>query len=610
MFGKNSFLMALSLLSGAFLAGCKSSKTSSASGAHGVQAERSSPSARALSHSALLETEVELVRLGTVWFDKPNETFLNSQGIFSLKKELLSATTQESSTWHFERCGAVFPNPDSINPNDCAYMLEQNSGVAFEFFFIPANAGKPCTSLSEICSIHQAVRVKAWNSGLQRPALFVAKRPLKAELAAVLATPSSGVGDTLIALATTNLFPNPLATHLSQSLDLGNVRLENLIHLSNHWMEKNQQAQLTNARWQAFHTVSLGMAIGGTASAISSIGTAHQLTSFGKILLGLDLVSSPAGAINSAVKLFQWDKLATQMPPGSAKTTLQVAMMISSAAPWLAATNYGANLISLSSKFTLHANILMAMAKQNRTLLADLSQKAVTHAAKVADTRTAQLAETFRTGDWNAAANEINTAISVSGATLVENSDGEFNQTFSRWREAKNPAEAKTAIRGLAQNANQIYDQNALRVGSGNCLNASYALVQRLRGHNVSAIPYALPADGITQKMLTDIVQHMGETIVKQTADVETTIEAFDAWLRSNLSEGQVALVQSWARNGETPLGHATIATKRFGEVIHINNQFSGDIISTIPMWDSIWKGYFGNAIGYSAFVLGKNALP
>jgi hypothetical protein len=603
--------LTLCVASFAMFISCKSNKNTTSTAAQVKTTEGLSPAAKALTESALLESEVELLRLGSVWLDKPNDTFLNSGAIASLKNELLKAAIQNSNAWRFEKCAAVFTLPDSQDPKDCAYLLEKSSAVAFEFFLIPAENGKPCTSLSERCSVHQAIRVKAWNNGVQRPALFVTKTPIKSPLTVVLATPPNGDdGDTRIALASTTPFPTELANRLSQNLGLKNVRVENLIHLSNIWMEKNRQEDLKQARWQAFHIVSLSMGLSGTVSAVSSLGTMSNLTNFGKMLLGLNLIASPAGVVSETVALFDLKKLEPQMPQGPARTTLQIAIMIANAAPWLGATNFGANLVELSSKTILRAHVLQAFAKSNRKLLADLTIDAVNSAADAANARTQQLAESLRTGDLNAAANEINAAVSLSGAAIVPNTDANFSQVLSTWRDAKNAAEAKNAIRDLAKNANQIFDLDALRVGSGNCMNASYALVQRMRGNNVSAVPYALPADGITKKMLLDVTKYMGETIVNQTPDVETTIEGFDAWLKANLHEGEAALVQSWARNGQTPIGHTTLAVKRFGEVIHINNQYSRDIISTVPMWDTIWKGYFGNAIGYSAFVLGQKVLP
>ena len=182
------------------------------------------------------QVSARLVRIGGNWVDKPS-AFLDEATIKTLRAELQKAALRQSADLAFVACEARGVSFETDDSDQCAYLLKSDHGYNFDFFVRGFDDQlQTCQILGPTCKPHQAIRVRAWNDGIQRPALFVEKRILADEEATMLVMrPDVDTNDVAVTLATGFRLDREVGSRVASDLGFPNESFVNLIHISNKW---------------------------------------------------------------------------------------------------------------------------------------------------------------------------------------------------------------------------------------------------------------------------------------------------------------------------------------------------------------------------------------
>lgn len=356
------------------------------------------PTVRALANQGLLSQEIGDVRIGRVWFDKPLDGFATSADIGALKAELRKAANRASDAkYTFVKCEMRPPHMDSTDPAQCAYLLDKDSGAEFEFVAVPSDGARICQDLNG-CTIHQAIRVKGWNNGVQRPALFVEKRTLP-HLVWLTFRPRVDAADLGGTLASNGNFGNQLGAKVAADLGQSGKTFANLIDVSNFWQRGNVAADLNAARWNTFLIITGGLSLGSGAQAVAVLRAGQSVTTLAKIMAVIDLAAAGASVVETAVALLDLRAAAQEFRPGPARSAVQAAVAIADAAPWLGLTSIGQHLVGSGAQVLLRWRALDEVAARRGVQLTALSQQTVDEVVGRVDRHAGTFAAKLKAGD-------------------------------------------------------------------------------------------------------------------------------------------------------------------------------------------------------------------
>lgn len=206
-----------------------------------------------------LQLSLEVGYVGTMKRSSPVDAFLGKTDIAALEKEMKAAFLGTSNTLNFVYCEQRGFFPKTTLKKECDYVVGgENTTFEFNFLAINPQTGKGCLLTSETCKIHQVITVLAKNNGIQRPPVFVFKKPVDELMMIftynVIHSNNVGIGNFLrrwtesgqfAAFVTTPYgFSRPYGKELAKVLGYCNKMLMNLVHFSNFALERHRQRKM------------------------------------------------------------------------------------------------------------------------------------------------------------------------------------------------------------------------------------------------------------------------------------------------------------------------------------------------------------------------------
>lgn len=306
-----------------------------------------------LTSQPLLTLGIPEIRIGRVWFDKPLTRFMSASDVSSLKSRLRTASQGGSSDYAFVKCERRNALPDTAAQSECAYLLDRNNGTEFEFFAAAFRSDGerqiPCQLSEPGCTVRQAVRVRSVADGLQRPAYFVARQP-PSNLALLRFRPDVALDEVALSLVPGGQqFQIPFGEALARQFGLGEgVRVANLVHFSNTWIESDRTLRLNRAR--AGVMVVLSAAAGAGAAATLAGG---GLSAWGTAMATLDLAASASAVTAGVTEIVNLRGRLETIPPGPARASANAAILVADAAPYLGVASLGAHVLDAAYRVIL-----------------------------------------------------------------------------------------------------------------------------------------------------------------------------------------------------------------------------------------------------------------
>jgi hypothetical protein len=353
--------------------------------------------------------EARLVRVGSNWVDKPS-AFMDGNAIETQRTELQKAATGGSSTFAFVACEARGVNLETSSSKECAYLLNGAHGYSFDFVVRGFDQQlQKCAVLSDTCKPHQAIRIRAWNDGVQRPALFVEKRPLAIREATLLMVrPDIDTPQAAVAMTPGFQLDSELGARVASDLGFEGDSFVNLIHVSNKWSEHDSKLRLDRSRALAFGIVSIAFGGAQVGAGLTLLRGGATLTKVVRMLAVLDVAAGAASVIAGGVDVYGVRQLVQTLPPGSpTRTTLSAAVFIANIAPYLGGASVGSHLVRASSSALLRARSLQEMAKSRGVAVNALSKDTIARITGGADEAADEIMVMLLKGDREVASNRI-----------------------------------------------------------------------------------------------------------------------------------------------------------------------------------------------------------
>lgn len=379
-FFKVSSALAL-LLCHLLLTSCRPPQTDYSTEAAGAS---KTPLSAALTNNDLLNLNTSFARIGRLWLDRPHSVFLDSHGIANLKKSLKAAVSGQSTAYSFVKCEARLALPDTASAKECAYLLDKTTGVEFEFIFRASDGQKICTQLTEQCQVRQVIRVRGVNDGVQRPAVFVEKKPLSKF--SILAYRADNRQDKVsVAFMPGTSFSTPYSERLSQTIGENGVDFQNPIHVSNVWEKNNNALNLDRARELAFHTLMFGLSAGQATGALAALRSGQSAIKLGQLFSVIDLAAGFTGVASSMNGIFDLRSKLSELPQGPERASVEAAVFLADSATVLGAVSLGGAVNQAAAKVFARFSMLSAISKARNVKIGALSVQTVESVIRAAD---------------------------------------------------------------------------------------------------------------------------------------------------------------------------------------------------------------------------------
>ncbi len=386
-------------------AGCATSGEAAGDGV-GESASKSEDAVSDFGAPLLDQVSARLVRIGGNWVDKPS-AFMDEATINTHRAELQKAALGQSADLAFVSCEARGIAFETQDPNECAYLLKGDHGYNFDFFVRGFDDHlQACQILGPACKPHQAIRVRAWNDGSQRPALFVEKRVLADEEATMLVVrPDVDTNDAAVTLTTGFKLNWEVGSRVATDLGFPEESFVNLIHISNKWSAKDHALRLDRERARAIAIVTLPLGGEGVVGAIALLRAGAAMTTVSRALTIFGIVSGAAGFVGGTVDLFGLKQVAQTLPADSAaRRVLSSALFIANIAPYLSAANMGSHLLRGASSALLRARAIDELATSKGVLVKSLTKDEMARVSGGVEAATDEIAGLLMRGEREQAA--------------------------------------------------------------------------------------------------------------------------------------------------------------------------------------------------------------
>jgi hypothetical protein len=367
---------------------------------------------------AEFEKNFPLAFLGIIGSRLQPEAFMPrdiyDQFVAELKRATLNPSQPSASkdVYHFVKCEQAMQHVETTAAKECQMIAQNKGDTELEFLFLPSDGRRICSSLGPNCNVHQAVRVYSSGNSFQRPALYIAQKPL-GQLNLVIMRPNKHHREVLLQIIPGGSFNRDLGLRIGKLLGEKNLDVQNPMHLSNYWRKKMEKIRLNDARQLAFYIVSIPLNIGAVRGGVAVLSAASKASWIARYFAVVDVASGLVGLPWSVVGLLGLKDHIQSVPAGPERSCLQAAILVADASPYIGTFAVAHAPVKMGIGVVTRFGLMVEFAKKNQMDWRKLDPKIMASIARVASDHAGDIVTVASNGGAKGIAAQIKTLASL-----------------------------------------------------------------------------------------------------------------------------------------------------------------------------------------------------